>query len=119
MPLQNPNPIIIPTTAEKSFPHLWLYNINIHAPSINTGRISIETLPYNSDNLEIGAGDMMIPISTDQLWEAVNEVPEVAQAMAAIFAAVEPLRDWTNKTGIYSIAPPIDPAPAPLDTSEP
>jgi hypothetical protein len=36
----------------------------------------------------------MVAIKTDDLWKAVNEVPEVAQAMGAIFNAVEPLRLW-------------------------
>jgi hypothetical protein len=36
----------------------------------------------------------MEAISTGRLWEAVEQVPEVAAAMHAIFSAVEPLRAW-------------------------
>lgn len=100
MPISNPNPLVIPSTLEQSFSDLWLYNIIIHAPSATSGRVCIETLPYNGDTQEIGSGQYMVPIQTDQLWKAADEVPEVAAAMAAIFAAVEPLRAWidTNNT---------------------
>lgn len=102
MALKNDTPIVIPAMSEKSFPDIWLYNISIMAPGLDSGRITIETLPYNSETQEIGNGSMMVPIHTDQLWDAVNEVPEVAQAMGAIFAAVGPLRDWVNKMGVYA-----------------
>jgi hypothetical protein len=39
----------------------------------------------------------MVSIQTDDLWKAVNEVPEVAQAMGAIFNAVEALRAWKTQ----------------------
>lgn len=96
MPLPNPNPVIIPPTPEQDFADLWLYNIIIHAPSIDSGLIRIETLPYNGDTQEIASGQYMVPITTDQLWKAVNEVPEVETAMNAIFAAIEPLRNWID-----------------------
>jgi hypothetical protein len=35
-----------------------------------------------------------VPLHTDKLWQAVAEVPEVAAAMEAIFAAVGPLAAW-------------------------
>ncbi len=38
----------------------------------------------------------MVAISTDQLWKAVSEVPEVAAAMQAILVAVVPLRTWID-----------------------
>ena len=96
MTITNPTPIIIPPTPEQEFTDLWLYNIIIHAPSVDSGLIRIETLPYNADNQHIASGDYMVPIVTDQLWNAVNEVPEVAAAMNAIFAAIEPLRAWID-----------------------
>lgn len=94
MPLTNPTPVIIPPVEEKQFPHLWLSNIIIHAPAIDRGRVVIETLPYNGTTYEIGSGQDMVSIQTDDLWSAVQEVPEVAQAMGAIFLAIEPLRAW-------------------------
>lgn len=94
MPLINPTPIEIPATEPKQFPHVWLSNIIVHAPSTTSGRITIECLPYNGDTGEIGEGKYMQAISTSDLWKAVEEVPEVAQAMGAIFAAIEPLKTW-------------------------
>jgi len=97
MPIDNPNPTIIPATEAKSFPHLWLYNVICHAPSVSSGRILIETLPYNAETSEIGSGQNMVAISTDKLWEAGSQVPEVASAMEAILNAVNPLRDWITQ----------------------
>lgn len=97
MTLDNPNPVTEPAIEEKSFPHLWLYNILVHAPSVESGRIKIETLPYNSDTKEIGGGKNKLVIETSDLWAAVNEVPEVAQAMQSIFQAIEPLRTWIEE----------------------
>ena len=94
--IPNPNPVVTEPVPVKEYPHLWLYNINIHVPSITTGRISVETLPYNSDTGEIGSGANMVTIQTSDLWDAVQEVPEVQAAMQSIFAALEPLRSWIS-----------------------
>ena len=97
MTLNNPNPVTEPAIEEKTFPHLWLYNILVHAPSVESGRIKIETLPYNSDTKEIGSGKNKVTIETNDLWQAVSEVPEVEQAMQSIFQAIEPLRTWIEE----------------------
>jgi len=96
MPITNPNPVVIPPTPQVTYPHIWLYNIMIHAPTINTGRINIETLPYNGDIQSIASGEYVQTIQTDRLWSAVAEVPEVAQAMQAIIDAVAPLKNWID-----------------------
>lgn len=108
MALPNSNPIVIPSHEAKIFPHLWLYSVSIMAPDINYGKITIEQLPYNADTQEIGDGSMVMPISTDKLWEAVNEVPEVAMAMGAIFAALEPLKNWINKPVVVPVEEPVE-----------
>lgn len=100
MALSNPNPITIPSTSQQDFSDLWIYNINIHAPSVDSGRINIETLPYNAALQEIGPANYVENIHTDQLWAAVNEVPEVAVAMGAIFNAIGPLRMWIESKNI-------------------
>lgn len=94
MPLDNPNTVVIPAVEEKTFPHLWLSNIVVHAPSATSGRIRVETIPYNADTQEIGSGQDMVALDTSDLWTAVQEVPEVAAAMQAIFDSIEPLRAW-------------------------
>jgi hypothetical protein len=96
MTITNPTPIIIPPTPQQEFPHLWLSDIVVHAPTAENGFIHIETRPYNQDTKAIGSHDYHTVIKTDNLWAAVNEVPEVAAAMFAIFQAVDPLRAWLN-----------------------
>lgn len=96
MTLTNPNPVVIPPQPEKTFPHLWLSDIIVSAPSTSEGMIYIKTLPYNQESKTIGSPNDQVILQTHDLWKAVNEVPEVAQAMGAIFLAVEPLRNWIN-----------------------
>jgi hypothetical protein len=96
MALNNPNPIVIPQTVEKTFPHLWLYNIFVNAHAIDKGEVTIITLPYNKDTQELASSEYADSITGD-LWKAVAEVPEVAIAMNAIFNAVEPLRVWAQQ----------------------
>ncbi len=121
MPLQNTETLVVPATEEKTYPHLWLYNTIIHAPSIYSGRILIETLPYNSNTKEIGSGANMVPIATDKLWQAIDEVPEVKAAMDAIFAAVEPLRAWITAQNQPPVEEPViteTPIEAPISSTE-
>jgi hypothetical protein len=96
MTLTNPNPVVIPAQPEQTFPHLWLSDIVVSAPSTSEGMIYIRTLPYNQGTQTIGSNNDQVILQTHDLWRAVNEVPEVAQAMGAIFQAVEPLRAWLN-----------------------
>lgn len=96
MTLNNTTTLIVEAVPAKEFPHLWISSIHIGAPSVTKGRINIETLPYNSKTQELGLGKDMVSISTDDLWKAVNDVPEVATAMGAIFLAIEPLRTWVE-----------------------
>jgi hypothetical protein len=94
MPIPAQNPTTVPAVPEKSFSDLWLYNINIHAPAVNSGRIYIEALPYNPDVQEIGPSSGLEVISTDQLFQAAYDVPEVGIAYQAIIDAIVPLREW-------------------------
>jgi hypothetical protein len=96
MTITNPTPIVIPPTPQQEFPHLWISDIVVHAPAVDKGFIHIETKPYNQETKTIGADAFRSIIRTDDLWAAVNEVPEVAAAMYAIFQAVDPLRTWIN-----------------------
>lgn len=111
MPIPHPNPVQIPATEAKTFPHVWLYNIGVHAPAIDRGSIRIETLPCNMDTGEIASGDYMQPLQTDKLWQAAGEVPEVAAAMGAIIAAVGPLAAWIKA---QETPPEPEPEPEPL-----
>lgn len=94
MPIPAQQPTVIPAVKKKTFSDLWLYNVSIHAPAINSGRIYIEALPYNPTLEEIGPSSGVEIISTDLLFQAANEVPEVQAAYLAIVNAVAPLREW-------------------------
>ena len=96
MTLTNPTPVVIPPQPEQTFPHLWLSDIVVSAPSTSEGMIYIRTLPYNQGTQTIGSNNDQVILQTHQLWRAVNEVPEVAAAMFAIFQAIDPLRAWLN-----------------------
>lgn len=100
------NPTVVPSVSEKLFSELWLYNVNIHAPTTNSGRIYIEALPYNPTLQEIGPSSGLETISTDLLFEAVAAVPEVQAAYLAIIDAIVPLRTWIN-TRNNPVAPEI------------
>ena len=105
MSLTLPTPLEIPAVAAKSYPGLWLLNVICHAPAMQSGSIRIETLPCNLATGEIASGEHMTAIQTDRLWQAVNAVPEVAAAMGAIFAAVDPLRAWVAAQEALANAP--------------
>jgi len=124
MPITNETPVVIPPTAEKSFPHQWIYNLSCHCPSNTQGRIAIELIPYNADTAEFGPSSGLEVVTTDALWEAINEVPEVAAAFTAVIDSVEPLRTWIKNRAIppYPISPPPpepEPEPEPEPTPEP
>ena len=106
MPIINENPVVIPPTAEKLFPHQWIYNLSCHCPSISQGRISIELIPYNADTLEFGPSSGLEVVTTNFLWEAIQEVPEVADAFTAVINSVEPLKIWLKNKAINSAIPP-------------
>lgn len=118
MPITNETPVIIPSTQEKSFPHQWIYNLSCHCPSISQGGISIELIPYNADTSEFGPSSAMEVVTTDFLWEAINEVPEVAEAFTAVIDSVEPLRAWVKNRVIANAIPPY-PISAPTLETEP
>ena len=94
MPIDAPATVVIPEIPEKTYPHQWIYNLLVHAPSAAGGRISIELLPFNGTTGEIGPFSAIETVSTDQLFECFASVPEAATAYGAVLAAVGPIRDW-------------------------
>lgn len=120
MPITNETPVVIPSTAEKSFPHQWIYNLSCHCPSISQGKIFIELIPYNAETSEFGPSSRVEVVTTNFLWEAINEVPEVAAAFTAVIDSVEPLKAWVKNRDIaYAIPPYPIPVPPPEAESEP
>ena len=82
---------------KKTFPDLWLKRIIIDAATTDSGFINILTSYFNAETGELD-GDPRGPededIVTNELFAAIQEVPEVAQAYGAILTAVPALRIW-------------------------
>ena len=105
MPIEPEQPIVTPAVPEKTYTEQWIYNLVVHAPTLTEGHVQIELLPYDPTTQEIGPGTLNQPVYTDQLWEAVAAVPEVAVAFQAVIDCVAPLRTWIEA---QSALPPAE-----------
>jgi hypothetical protein len=94
MPIIPDQPIVVPAVPAETYTEQWIYNLVVHSPAINSGRVQIQLLPFDPTVPKIGPGELLENIESDKLWDAVAEVPEVAAAMQAVLDAVGPLRDW-------------------------
>jgi hypothetical protein len=94
MPITPDQPIVVPAIPAETYTEQWIYNLVVHSPAINSGRVQIQLLPFDPAAPKIGPGDLLENIETDRLWDAVAEVPEVAAAMQAVLAAVPALKAW-------------------------
>ena len=92
--IQADEPVVIPAVEQKTFDAQWIYNLVVHAPTLTTGRVAVELLPYNSQTHELGPGEFIESFTTDKLWQAVAEVPEMAVALGAIISAVPAMKNW-------------------------
>lgn len=94
MPITPEQPIVVPPQAGATFAQQWIYNLVVHSPATDSGRVLIELLPFDATTQTIGSSSLVETIQTDQLWKASAEVPEVAAAMQAVINCVGPLREW-------------------------
>lgn len=85
--------IEVPAVDAKSFDASWLANVQVVTPYRGVGTVYVEAKPMSSTTGDIHPS-ISWEIRTDRLWDAVEEVPEVAQAMGAILAAFGPLKAW-------------------------
>lgn len=137
MALPAETPFTVQPVEARTFPDLWVYGINILAPTTTSGRAEITTLPYSAERGEIYPGGHS-KITTDELWLAIegrpasegqSEVPscpEAAIAMGAILAAIAPLKAWIEARKVQieadriaALTPPAPPAPEPLPEPSP
>jgi hypothetical protein len=122
MPIIPEQPIVVPPVPGETYTEQWIYNLVVHSPAINSGRVQIQLLPFDPTVPKIGPGELLENIETDRLWDAVAEVPEVAAAMQAVLDAVGPLRAWI---AAQSVVPEPEPeaephfSTAPSDLAEP
>lgn len=94
MPIPIPEIIQTPPIPAKIFDILWIYNLSIFCPNTSRGTVKISCLPMSSSTGELGTSEQLITIQTDDLFQAVHQVPEVAVAFQAVINSVAPLREW-------------------------
>ena len=90
--LTNPNPITTQPVAAKVLDKLHLYSLNAMHPTGDSGSITVELLPATADG-ELATGDKVQRMSCP-LYPAINEVPELATAFAAVIAAIPATQAW-------------------------
>ena len=116
MPITPDQPIVVPPTSGETYTEQWIYNLVVHSPAINSGRVQIQLLPFDPLAPKIGPGDLLENIETDRLWDAVYAVPEVAAAMQAVLDAVGPLKAWI---AAQAVEPEPEPEPEAEDETQP
>jgi hypothetical protein len=92
MLLPNQTPIQTPAVAAKVYDKLHLYSLVAMHPDQNSGSITVELLPSTSAG-ELASGDNVQRMSCP-LYPALNEVPELAAAFAAVVAAIPATQAW-------------------------
>jgi len=95
MPLEADSPYTIPATPSKTFGEMWVSLLTISAPSISSGRLQIETVPYNATTQEIGPADGMQTILTNNLF-AVLSNPAAVKTRAAYAAIMDAIPELAN-----------------------
>ena len=92
MLLPNQTPIETPAVAAKVYDKLHLYSLTAIQPTGDSGSITVELLPATADG-ELATGDKVQRVSCP-LYPALNEVPELAAAFAAVIAAIPATQAW-------------------------
>jgi hypothetical protein len=90
--LTNPNPITTEAVEAKVYDRLHVYTLSAIQPTADSGSITVELLPA-TDSGELASGDKVQRISVP-LYPAINEVPELAAAFAAVLAAIPAVLAW-------------------------
>lgn len=93
-------PVVVPEVAARTYSLVWLRALHVSTipADIGTGAGSIEITicPMAAD----GSGDILSEarevIQTDEMWLAISQVPEVAQAIGANLAAAIALKAWVK-----------------------
>jgi hypothetical protein len=93
MLIENQTPVVIPAIEEKTFPHVWIRNISIVSNSKTHGVLQLALSPYNGETQEVH-DSILKTIRVDDLWKAINEVPELGLAFTKVLEAVAPLENW-------------------------
>ena len=135
-PIPRDEPFVVPARPEETFDSVWLRSINIFVPNTaeanpTEGSVNIEMIPYDSENTKVlvsadneGAEYINIPSRVNgrkPFWQMIQEVPEAADAMDAIIAAIPAIREGANTAPPEPEPPqpPPEPEPAPEPEPEP
>lgn len=94
MAIPLPEPVVVPSTSEKTFPDAWVRELNVTAQDATSGSATFVIYPFNAQTGEVHMERQAPEILSIPLWQGCAEIPEVAAAMAAVLAAVEPIRAW-------------------------
>lgn len=93
MALELPTPVTRESSEAKTFPLVWLYNVNIHAPGPgHEARSMAEVIPMAEDGELYWPG--VVRIETNEFMLALSEVPELTAAYEATLASIIPLQNW-------------------------
>jgi hypothetical protein len=84
--LTNPNPITTEAVEAKIYDRLHVYSLSAIQPTADSGSITVELLPATADG-ELANGSLVQRVSAP-LYPAIDEVPELAAAFAAVLAAI-------------------------------
>ena len=100
MPIDLPEPVVIPATPEKVLSAVWLRSIVIESPSVFESRATITELPFSPTTGEIAPGSMAVFWTSQNLLDPALQaaVPSVQVALDAIVAAVEDLKAYLSET---------------------
>jgi hypothetical protein len=90
--LDNPTPITTEPVPAKVFDKLHVYSLSAIQPTGDSGSITVELLPSTSAG-ELASGDRVQRMSCP-LYPALNEVPELAAAFAAVISAIPATQAW-------------------------
>ena len=90
--LTNPTPITTDPIPAKVYDKLHLYSLSAIQPTGDSGSITVELLPATADG-ELASGDKVQRMSCP-LYPAINDVPELAAAFAAVIAAIPATQAW-------------------------
>ena len=90
--LTNPNPIQTEPVPAKVYDKLHIYSLSAIQPTGDSGSITVELLPA-TDSGELADGSHVQRMSCP-LYPALNEVPELSAAFAAVIAAIPATQAW-------------------------
>jgi hypothetical protein len=120
MPIDIPQPIVVPAAAEKVADKVWILTMNVNANDLTKPvKAYFSVAPYVATTGEV-LRDKIEHINVDDVMTACATNPTLAQALGAIYQAVHELCKQRNLFGLAPdpIAPTITIHPIDIDAIE-